>query len=123
MSKPLFIHIPKNAGTAISQSGLVVPVIFDYISDFYRRIEESLGVSHSALYKHLPYSYIDPNILKQFNRRFAVVRNPWARAVSMYNYADKLRERLPRDYPYNYHIAQVILFPKFISEHLLQILN
>lgn len=99
MSKPLFIHIPKTAGTAISQSGLVVPVIYDYISNFYRRIEESLGISPPTMYKHLPYSYIDPNILRQYDRKFAVVRNPWARAVSMYNYADKLREKSQYNYP------------------------
>ncbi len=110
MSKPLFIHIPKNAGTAINRSGLAVPVVYDYISDFHKKIEESSEIIHFSMYKHLPYSYINPNILRQFSKRFAVVRNPWSRVVSIYNYADKISS-----HPLYPKIYNKITFKQFLD--------
>lgn len=102
MSKPLFIHITKNAGTAINQSGLAVPVTYANISEKHKKIDESIGVGYPYTYKHLPLSYLDEGFASQFDRKFAIIRNPWARTVSMYNYADKLRDRLSIDHPENY---------------------
>lgn len=86
----------------MNQSGLVVPVSYEFISEEQRELEEASGLTYQTMYKHLPPYFIDSNILRRFDRKFAVVRNPWARAVSMYNYSDKLRSRLPEDPPKNY---------------------
>jgi hypothetical protein len=102
MSKPLFIHITKNAGTAINQSGLAVPVVYEFISDEQKKIDENIGVGYLYTYKHLPLNYLSPEIVNRFDKKFGIVRNPWSRAVSMYNYADKLRSRLPENHPENY---------------------
>lgn len=112
MSKPLFIHIPKNAGTSINQSGLVVPVTYEFISEKQKTLEESSGLTYQTIYKHLPPSFIDSKILNQFNKKFAIVRNPWSKVVSMYNYMDKLRARLPSDHPSNY---KKISFQEFLE--------
>ena len=102
MSKPLFIHIPKNAGTSINRSGLAVHVSYEFISEEQRKLEEASGLTYQTIYKHLPPYFINSNILSQFDRKFAIARNPWSRAVSMYNYADKLRSRLPENHPENH---------------------
>jgi hypothetical protein len=112
MSKPLFIHIPKNAGTAINQSGLAVPVVYEFASKDQKEIEENIGIGYTSAYKHLPLTYLDSGIKDQFNKKFAIVRNPWSKTVSMYNYADKLRSILPKNHPNNY---DKITFKEFLE--------
>lgn len=65
--KLIFIHIPKNAGTAITNS------IHCEFSD-----QGHHGVGHYQNY--YPQQWID-------YLKFAVVRNPWDRVVSNYEYA------------------------------------
>ena len=106
MSKPpLLIHITKTAGTAISQSGLAVPVRYQYMKKENQQLEEMIGMDFQEMnpvsYKHIPYSYLDREAISRFDRKFAVVRNPWSRMVSLYNYADKVRELLPKNHAKN----------------------
>jgi len=63
--KLIFIHIPKNAGTAITNT-----------------------LNMSDIGHHMPEYYIKkyPNEWKDY-KKFAVVRNPWDRVVSNYEYA------------------------------------
>lgn len=65
--KTIFIHIPKNAGTAITNSKT---------AKFY------MGGHHSA--KEIKNQH--PKLWEEYFK-FAVVRNPWDRVVSNYEYA------------------------------------
>ena len=71
-----FIHIPKNAGTSIRP--WVHPMDHndtrEELPDFIKNI---------GLDKHLPHSKLKPNSM--FDDQFAIVRNPWARMVSLYH--------------------------------------
>jgi hypothetical protein len=57
----LFIHIPKNGGTAIINT---------------------LGMEMNGHYRWDTHPYFNENFYK-----FSTIRNPWARVVSAYNYA------------------------------------
>ena len=65
MKKCIFIHIPKNAGTAIKKS-LSEKIKFDYRLNGHKRIDNRM------FSKKLHYF------------KFAFVRNPWDRLVSAY---------------------------------------
>jgi hypothetical protein len=100
MSKTLFIHILKSAGTSIVHSCPVVQVSEEYIHpdkikeyDTDPKSYRTLTASN-AFAKHAPYSYLDPEKLKEFSRIFSVVRNPWSRLVSLYHHADAIRDRI-----------------------------
>lgn len=81
-----FIHLEKNAGTSIRK------VLKDYIHDRPHR-------TASELREHLSPSYYD----KVF--KFAFVRNPWDRMVSMYNFVRLLLN--PQD-PWCRHICNAL---------------
>lgn len=118
---PLFIHIPKTAGKAIVQSNLALPVNLRYISKKMKSIEEmdpNYVMQINPLppfFKHLPYSYLDKSLLTRFPSTFTVVRNPWSRVVSLYNYADKIRPLLKNDPWYN---QEKISFREFLDRRL-----
>ena len=67
----IFIHIPKNAGTAIAESASC-----DFSDHGHHRFE----------YYKLRYPFLWAHY-----KKFAIVRNPWDRTVSNYEYA-RMRE-------------------------------
>jgi len=91
--KLIFIHIPKNAGTAITNT-----------------------LNMSDIGHHMPEYYIKkyPNEWKDY-KKFAVVRNPWDRVVSNYEYA-KLEESYwhsrKNNRPYSKHVDYTLLHNK-----------
>ncbi|MGE3529674.1 MAG: sulfotransferase family 2 domain-containing protein [Methyloceanibacter sp.] len=90
----LFIHIPKNAGTAVMR----VPTVLDqtvavntlFLSPAYRR---SLAKAGRSNHRHARLVDVS-NVIRQRLRPFAVIRNPWSRVVSRYTFTKKqsLRE-------------------------------
>ena len=44
-------------------------------------------------HKHLPLSYLEKEKISRYDRKFAVVRNPWERIVSLYHHADSIYAR------------------------------
>ena len=97
---PLFIHIPKTAGTSIGESGLVVRTSAKGLkADITKRMELDPRNPYKLrmwfgkrMEKHIPYTYLDHDYLNRFHRVFTVVRNPWARLVSFYNHLQVLNE-------------------------------
>lgn len=93
----LFIHIPKNAGTAIKgaeqlRGKIITPierrlVSKAYVEDFRRSLETYRGLPN---FEHA--RLIDVNrYVRLSSTAFAVVRNPWSRVVSRYLFAIQTR--------------------------------
>lgn len=88
-----FVHIPKNAGTSIEEVGLDYGLKWG--KEFFNRniYESSLNGKISRLaYWHLPYSIRAYD--KDPDKCFCVVRNPYERIVSSYNYHKSLFDQV-----------------------------
>ena len=98
MSRTLFIHIPRTAGTSIQLSGIAASTRNIGLKDDilgHMKMDplppESLGpIFANTMQKHIPYSYLNRNYINRFDRTFTIVRNPWARLVSLYHRSDSI---------------------------------
>lgn len=90
-NKMLFIHIPKNAGTSIERT-VFKDYNFNtkYSSTFLLGFDNqhNINLQHATLSELLQYHFISNDILDTYNS-FAVVRNPYSRSVSGYNWLMK----------------------------------
>ncbi|WP_440698019.1 hypothetical protein [Candidatus Pelagibacter sp. HIMB1709] len=98
--KFFFIHIPKNAGTAITYSEvldsyLVMPTIFSYPKSYLFELRKAIGFGN---YAHGRYK--DFRIFIKNNYKFVVViRNPWSRCVSKYLFGLKVLKQKKLEIP------------------------
>ncbi|MFD0762125.1 sulfotransferase family 2 domain-containing protein [Lutibacter aestuarii] len=85
-NKVIFIHIPKNAGTSIERT---VFNNFDfnlkYSKEYLFGFDNELGINlqHLTLNQMIRFKFITKELLSDYNS-FAVVRNPFSRAISGY---------------------------------------
>ena len=91
---PLFIHIPKNAGTSIKNNLRVISVSEKYVSKYRQdpihldpMSSHTLASAATSFVAHTPFNLLEKGMVSTFDRKFAVVRNPWARVASLYNYS------------------------------------
>lgn len=98
MSRTLFIHIPRTAGTSVFESGIAASTrnmglkqnIVKYM-EMDNRAATTINQRFAGIVqKHIPYSYLDRSYINRFDRVCAIVRNPWERLVSLYNHADSI---------------------------------
>ena len=88
-----FVHIPKNAGSSIEEVGLDHG--FKWGEEFFdRKLNNFLvnGRIYKLAHWHLPYSIREYD--KDPNKCFCVVRNPYERIVSSYNYHKSLFDQV-----------------------------
>ena len=91
----LFIHIPKNAGTAIMRTSAIlnqaVGVNKLFLSPSYRRSLRSVlpgPTGRGSNYQHARLIDVS-RFVRQRLQPFAIIRNPWSRVVSRYMFAEK----------------------------------
>lgn len=97
-NKYLFIHIPKNAGTALCRA-----------------------LGDNEIHRvHLPYFVYRNAYMKAFNNyfKFSIVRNPWDRVVSIYSYLKAGGNQTIDKHFETMFKEQNITFEKFIFEFL-----
>ena len=83
--KTIFIHIPKNAGESIEMTlGMLGNNDEGLIDKLYGIIDNRIVLQHLTA-EELKNQYIPDSIWESYFK-FAVIRNPWSKAVSEYNW-------------------------------------
>jgi len=115
----IFIHIPRNAGLTIRKSSSLYDLIIDAepahhkdknYTDELRSQMESTGDEYG--YYHARWRDLNSAITSLYVP-FAIIRNPWDRAISQYMLAKKMIE-VDKSKPKNY--ANVSSFEAFLDE-------
>jgi hypothetical protein len=116
--RKIFIHIPKNAGMTIRRSPYLKDKILlnhenrlvdsKYVNGLLKKmyqIGDHHGFEH-ARWRDLQHDY------RNSHRAFAIIRNPWDRVKSRYNFISSLiiEGKQPKDY------ADVSSFEAFLEE-------
>ncbi|MCW5519174.1 sulfotransferase family 2 domain-containing protein [Aureitalea sp. L0-47] len=122
--KLLFIHVPKNAGTSIER---VVFDSYDFSKGWSREylygFDQELGfnLQHATLKQLLDHELISKEVLETYDS-FAVVRNPFTRAISGYTWLMKdlriegsLRDFLTREGAFSEEALKQA--PHFVNDH------
>jgi len=81
-----FIHIPKNGGTSIENTGK------EHNINWGKNLKLNLKEKRCS-YWHLPIKYINPKYYKN-KVLFCIVRNPYNRIVSEYKFITKNKKKL-----------------------------
>jgi len=84
-NKFILIHIPRTGGTSLKDSPRIQPVNMRMLDKRFHTPNHNPITIH-----HAPASYL----LKEYRShpKIAVIRNPWSKLVSLYNYADYARK-------------------------------
>lgn len=111
-----FVHIPKNAGTSIEEVGLSHGLKWgkEFFDNKLYKCEHK-GKSLKLAYWHLCYS--DRAYDKDPDKCFCVVRDPYSRIISEFNYLNR-RNLLPKKMGLNEFILYAISSYSF-NEYLL----
>ena len=96
MGKKIFVHIPKNGGMTIRRNPELRPKVLlatpdnhingQYTRDLARVMEEN-GEHHG--FEHARWRDWNQEV-RENHRAFAIVRNPWSRVVSRFEFAKKV---------------------------------
>lgn len=111
MKRTIFIHIPRVAGTSMQKNANQNAESFQILSaKFFRPQDKFTCMSHRS-----PKLFLKKKVFTQewwnSSFKFAFVRNPWDRIVSLYEYLQKFR---PHRRERNSN-AFLETFPKFIA--------
>merc|ERR1711862_272087 len=91
-----FVHIKKNAGTAIEKAGADANIAWGachyVILAFCEGVKPDKAKEYSG---GSPWHDPDNNKYAQHTKTFTVVRNPYERVLSMYYYDTQLKEKVP----------------------------
>lgn len=103
-NKSILIHIPRTGGTSLKDSHKIQPIDVRMLEkQFHTPDHNSRGIHH------VPASYL----LREYRShpKIVIVRNPWSRLVSLYHYADHIREHGVGEY----YQREKISFSEFID--------
>lgn len=115
--KPIFVHIPKNAGSAVKNdphyrdkfdilTGQHLPKQYFYdLRDHMKKRKEDASEGHCR--------WKDTKKSARASRTpFAIIRNPWSRVVSRWTFYQKVRIEKPR----YVHMYKATTFEDFLGE-------
>jgi hypothetical protein len=114
-----FVHIPKNAGTSIEEVGLIHGLKWgkDFFDNQLYKAEHQ-GVSLKLAYWHLCYS--NRAYDRDPDKCFCVVRDPYSRIISGFNYLNRKSDQFKRmslNEFINYALSSYFLNEYLIDNH------